>query len=487
MRERQVKSKKRVADYGEVFTAKREVDSMLGLLGDVPYSLESTFLEPACGDGNFLDEILRRKLSTAFADADSETRVLERNSLIALSSIYGIEIQPDNAKDCRQRLLNTWREALKERLGAEPTENTEKLAEDIVGRNIICGDFLTFQQLDESGNVVGPIKTTEWIWEGRETPASKQEILEIPAETLMAKKQSSKAKKKTEPTEGEGNLLFTNETDQETDETTQTETSPVAHNSPEPSWEEEQAKPDASSNEETITEPAAMPEPKQAPEQETKTEEKPTPESQPIPEQEQTPEPSQKPAAKSRRSSRKEAKAEEVSVQPQEEPANKKEEESSDSTPERSVAEQVKSSDSEKLPVAYVDGKFDLSVYPQEEIARPFHPIVDKALAWGSNIAENRRGTLHSSSKADEIFDENLPVFLETVQRAFNCLDDGDADAFRKLTGKARKLITRCQSAIALFPFNAQTRNLLKVEGKSVDNLLSIELKRLSTYDHEEE
>ncbi len=105
MKERQVKSKKRVADFGEVFTAKREVDAMLDMLGEVPYRLSATFLDPACGDGNFLIEILSRKLKTAFDDPESDARTLERNSLIALSSVYGVDIQHDNAKECRLRLM----------------------------------------------------------------------------------------------------------------------------------------------------------------------------------------------------------------------------------------------------------------------------------------------------------------------------------------------------------------------------------------------
>ena len=58
-----MENKKRIKDYGEVFTQKREVDSILNLVKNETLNLESRFLEPACGDGNFLVEILSRKIS----------------------------------------------------------------------------------------------------------------------------------------------------------------------------------------------------------------------------------------------------------------------------------------------------------------------------------------------------------------------------------------------------------------------------------------
>ena len=63
----QVKSKQRVADHGEVFTAEREVNAMLDLVKQETERIDSRFLEPACGDGNFLAEILRRKLAVVKA------------------------------------------------------------------------------------------------------------------------------------------------------------------------------------------------------------------------------------------------------------------------------------------------------------------------------------------------------------------------------------------------------------------------------------
>ena len=99
---KQIKSRQRVADHGEVFTNPREVNAMLDLVRDESFRLDSRFLEPACGDGNFLIEILRRKLSL-LQDIKSQTE-WEFQSLIAVGSCYGIDILPDNAEACRTRL-----------------------------------------------------------------------------------------------------------------------------------------------------------------------------------------------------------------------------------------------------------------------------------------------------------------------------------------------------------------------------------------------
>ena len=102
----QIKSRQRVADHGEVFTNPREVNAMLDLVRDESFRLDSRFLEPACGDGNFLIEILRLKL-TFLKDLKSQTE-WEYQSLIAVGSCYGIELLDDNAEACRERLFPRW-------------------------------------------------------------------------------------------------------------------------------------------------------------------------------------------------------------------------------------------------------------------------------------------------------------------------------------------------------------------------------------------
>lgn len=104
----QVKSKKRVADHGEVFTNEREVNAMLDLVKHETERIDSRFLEPACGNGNFLAEVLRRKLIVVDSRYSKSQIEWERYSVIAVSSIYGVDILEDNAKECRDRLLGIY-------------------------------------------------------------------------------------------------------------------------------------------------------------------------------------------------------------------------------------------------------------------------------------------------------------------------------------------------------------------------------------------
>jgi type I restriction-modification system DNA methylase subunit len=104
----QVKSKKRVTDHGEVFTNQREVNAMLDLVKHETERIDSRFLEPACGNGNFLAEVLRRKLAVVDSRYSKSQVEWERYSVIAVSSIYGVDILEDNAQECRDRLLGIY-------------------------------------------------------------------------------------------------------------------------------------------------------------------------------------------------------------------------------------------------------------------------------------------------------------------------------------------------------------------------------------------
>ena len=106
MAERQIKSRERVAERGEVFTAEREVNAMLDLVKQETERIDSRFLEPACGTGNFLVEILRRKLEVVRRQYQKQLGELELQTTIALSSVYGIDIMKDNVEECCQRLLD---------------------------------------------------------------------------------------------------------------------------------------------------------------------------------------------------------------------------------------------------------------------------------------------------------------------------------------------------------------------------------------------
>ena len=100
-----IKSKKRVADHGEVFTNNREVNAMLDLVKHETERIDSRFLEPACGNGNFLAEVLSRKLKVVNRRYGKNQMEWERYAILAVSSIYGVDILEDNATECRERLL----------------------------------------------------------------------------------------------------------------------------------------------------------------------------------------------------------------------------------------------------------------------------------------------------------------------------------------------------------------------------------------------
>ena len=106
--EHQVVSKKRVADHGEVYTSKREVNAMLDLVKNETERIESRFLEPACGTGNFLTEILDRKLAVVHSRYGKNQLEYERYALLAVSSLYGIDILEDNIKECQTRLFSSF-------------------------------------------------------------------------------------------------------------------------------------------------------------------------------------------------------------------------------------------------------------------------------------------------------------------------------------------------------------------------------------------
>lgn len=166
-KEKQIKSKKRVTDHGEVFTNEKEVKSMCDLVNDETERVDSRFLEPACGDGNFLAEILMRKLKiieTKYKlSKPKNPMVYEMNSLIAVSSLYGIDILKDNVEICRERLYKIWEKEYKKICKKECNEGTKKSIKFILSKNIICGNALTLNLVDENHNDLNiPIVFSEW-------------------------------------------------------------------------------------------------------------------------------------------------------------------------------------------------------------------------------------------------------------------------------------------------------------------------------------
>ena len=103
--DKQIKSRERVVDHGEVFTNEREVNAMLDMVEGECERIDSRFLEPACGDGNFLAEVLRRKLEVVKRRYGSSSIDYERHAFVAVSSLYGVDLLSDNAAACRKRLF----------------------------------------------------------------------------------------------------------------------------------------------------------------------------------------------------------------------------------------------------------------------------------------------------------------------------------------------------------------------------------------------
>ena len=148
--EGQVKSKQRVADHGEVFTAEREVKAMCDLVESQCDNVDATFLEPACGDGNFLAEILDRKLARVKKNAKSDATQWEWLSVRAIASLYGVDIMQDNAEECRQRLFKQWDAAYKKTCKKYCNEETRDAVRYILSKNIVCGNALTMMCVDEN-------------------------------------------------------------------------------------------------------------------------------------------------------------------------------------------------------------------------------------------------------------------------------------------------------------------------------------------------
>ena len=141
---KQVKTKKRVTDHGEVFTSDREVNAMLDLVKQETERIDSRFLEPACGNGNFLAEVLKRKLTVVENRYRKSQLEWERNALIAISSIYGVDILEDNSLECQERLFTIFSKIYVGSFGSNAKEEFLKSIKFILKRNILWGDALDF-------------------------------------------------------------------------------------------------------------------------------------------------------------------------------------------------------------------------------------------------------------------------------------------------------------------------------------------------------
>jgi hypothetical protein len=153
-----IKSKKRVADHGEVFTPPWMVEAMLNLVKDETERIDSRFLEPACGSGNFLVRVLQRKLHAVeikFGKSEFEKRCY---ALLALMCIYGIELLADNITECRANLL----EVFAEYLNIDESHDLYRSASYVLSQNLVYGDALTMRTHDGQ-----PITFAEWGYLGK--------------------------------------------------------------------------------------------------------------------------------------------------------------------------------------------------------------------------------------------------------------------------------------------------------------------------------
>ena len=155
---KQVKSKKRVTDHGEVFTSECEVNAMLDLVKQETERIDSRFLEPACGDGNFLAEVLRRKLAVVDNRYGKSQLEWERYAIIAISSIYGVDILEDNANECRNRLFNIFNEKYTSFFKNKCKDECFRGVKFLLNRNILWGDALDFTNPETKK----PIIFSEW-------------------------------------------------------------------------------------------------------------------------------------------------------------------------------------------------------------------------------------------------------------------------------------------------------------------------------------
>jgi len=154
---RSVNNRQRVIDHGEVFTPPALVADMLDLVASECDRIDSRFLEPACGDGNFLAEVLRRKIATVDKRNTRNRDKWERDAILAICSLYGIDLLADNIAACRDRLLKVVNDAHDAHFKSPLPEEASRAAAYILTTNIVQGDALTLRTSRDR-----PIVFPEW-------------------------------------------------------------------------------------------------------------------------------------------------------------------------------------------------------------------------------------------------------------------------------------------------------------------------------------
>lgn len=190
---KQIKSRDRVTEHGEVFTSEREVNSMLDLVYNETQNIESRFLEPACGDGNFLIKILERKLSVVERKYKKSQSDFEKWSFIAISSLYGIDLLEDNIIDCRNRLYNNFKDAYERLYKKKIKYDVLHAIKYVLDHNILIGDALTMK-VDDDNYIVFPewsfvkgnnIRRRDYIYKELIREENSKEIISVENQTAF--------------------------------------------------------------------------------------------------------------------------------------------------------------------------------------------------------------------------------------------------------------------------------------------------------------
>lgn len=153
-----IKSKQRVADHGEVFTPAWLVEAMLDLVKEESERINARFLESACGSGNFLKQILKRKLAAVELKYGKSDFDRSHYAMLGLMCIYGIELLQDNIHECHANLL----EIIADYLDIDESDDAYRAASFVLSQNIVHGDALTMQNVDKK-----PITFAEWGYLGK--------------------------------------------------------------------------------------------------------------------------------------------------------------------------------------------------------------------------------------------------------------------------------------------------------------------------------
>lgn len=141
----QIKSRQRVSNFGEVYTAHRQVSDMLDLIPDDAAGISATYLEPACGNGNFIVEILKRKFGMI---TTRNPWLYSVQQLRCVSSVYGVDIQKDNTVETVERIVRVYVKVYSDVFHCLPDRHILEAVRNIASRNIVCGDTLTATMKD---------------------------------------------------------------------------------------------------------------------------------------------------------------------------------------------------------------------------------------------------------------------------------------------------------------------------------------------------